>query len=485
MKAANLLFILSDEHSRNIAGCYGDPVVKTPNIDRLAKTGTRFTNAYASSPICVPTRSSIATGRYVHQTSCWDSAQGYHGQLPSWGHHLIADGHEVNSVGKLHYRDSQDDNGFKREILPIHMLNGVGWVKGLLRNPLPSYEEGAGYANEIGPGDSVYTDYDRRVCQAACDWLSNEAAKHPDKPWVLFVGFVAPHYPLIAPTEFYNLYSDDQIPMPKLYDTDPDSLHPAVAAVRKFFNYDDYFDENKVKIARQAYYGLCSFVDHHIGQLLDTLEKNDLSQNTRVIYTSDHGDCLGERGIWAKSVMYESSVAIPLIMAGPGIPQKKIISTPVTHIDFYPTIIEGADNTLHPEEEKLPGQSLFKLLDTEDPDRVAFSEYHDGGSITGSFMIRTGRWKYVYHVGYQPQLFDLVNDPMEIEDLSFNPEFTSVRNRCESILRSICDPERENNQAFEDQRLMIKKLGGEENITQYELFDFTPVPKEIKSVGNK
>ncbi|MCP4707910.1 MAG: sulfatase-like hydrolase/transferase, partial [Planctomycetes bacterium] len=130
--------------------------------------------------------------------------------------------------------------------------------------------------------------------------------------------------------------------MPKLYDTDPDSLHPAVAAVRKFFNYDDYFDENKAKIARQAYYGLCSFVDHHIGQLLDTLEKNDLSQNTRVIYTSDHGDCLGERGIWAKSVMYESSVAIPLIMAGPEIPQKKIISTPVTHIDFYPTIIEGA-----------------------------------------------------------------------------------------------------------------------------------------------
>ena len=108
---------------------------------------------------------------------------------------------------------------------------------------------------------------------------------------------------------------------------------------------------------------------------------------------------------------------------------------------------------------------------------MAFSEYHDGGSITGSFMIRTGRWKYVYHVGYQPQLFNLVNDPMEVDDLSLNSEFTSVRNRCESLLRSICDPERENNQAFEDQRSMIKKLGGEENITQYELFDFTPVPK--------
>ena len=106
----------------------------------------------------MPTRSSIATGRYVHQTSCWDSAQGYHGQLPSWGHRLIAEGHEINSVGKLHYRDTRDDNGFKREILPMHMLNGVGWVKGLLRNPLPSYEEGAGYANEIGPGESVYTD---------------------------------------------------------------------------------------------------------------------------------------------------------------------------------------------------------------------------------------------------------------------------------------------------------------------------------------
>jgi len=179
MEPTNLLFILSDEHRRDFLGCAGDPVAKTPHLDALARRGTVFSNAYANSPICVPTRACIATGRYVHDNRCWDSVQAYHGQIRSWGHRLIEKGHQVVSAGKLHYRDTADDNGFSREILPMHILNGVGWAKGLIRDPLPEYEEAAGYAAEIGPGESVYTRYDRNVCTSACDWLKTEAYRDP------------------------------------------------------------------------------------------------------------------------------------------------------------------------------------------------------------------------------------------------------------------------------------------------------------------
>ena len=236
MKPTNVLFIMSDEHTREILGCYGNQIVKTPNLDALAQRGTQFVNAYTNSPICVPARAGFATGRYIHQTRCWDSAQPYHGQIPSWGHRLIAAGHRVVSIGKLHYRDSRDQNGFIEEILPVHILNGIGWTKGLLRENLPEYPEAADFAREIGPGETTYTHYDRKVCKAACNWLRNEAPAYTDKPWVLFVGLVAPHFPLIAPRSFYELYSSDDIPRPRLSGLEARSMHQAVVAVRNFFN---------------------------------------------------------------------------------------------------------------------------------------------------------------------------------------------------------------------------------------------------------
>ena len=135
MKGKNVLFIFSDEHQRDITGCYGDPIIQTPNIDSLAEMGTRFTNAYTNCPICVPARASLATGRYVHKTGCWDNAHPYHGQLPSWGHNLISNGHDVVSVGKLHYRSNEDSNGFSEEIEELHLVEGIGDLLGLLRSP--------------------------------------------------------------------------------------------------------------------------------------------------------------------------------------------------------------------------------------------------------------------------------------------------------------------------------------------------------------
>ena len=142
LEPTNLLFLMSDEHSREVLGCYGNRNAQTPNLDRLAASGTRFDNAYTPSPICVSARASLATGRWVHDIGTWSSAEPYAGSPPGWGHGLIEDGHRVASIGKLHYRSKEDPNGFDEECLPLHVVNELGWLKGLTRDPLPSYDEG-------------------------------------------------------------------------------------------------------------------------------------------------------------------------------------------------------------------------------------------------------------------------------------------------------------------------------------------------------
>ena len=319
MRPTNTVIILSDEHNRDIAGCYGDNVARTPNLDRLARDGVRFSNAYTNSPVCVPARASFATGRYPHQIGAWDSATPYDGTVKGWGARLLAAGHEVVSVGKLHFRCTEDDNGFSREIVPMHVHNGVGWVSSLLRAPPAPLATARELATDIGAGETAYTRYDREVTNLACEWITEVAGRTHEKPWVLYVGLVAPHFPLVAPESFFHLYDDD-IPPPRQYAEAERPRHPVLDALRAASDYDAGFDVEKVRIARQAYYGLCSFMDDNVGRIVRAICETGQEETTRFIYSSDHGDNIGNRGLWGKSVMYEDSVAIPLIAKGPDLP---------------------------------------------------------------------------------------------------------------------------------------------------------------------
>ena len=171
MKKQNFLIICSDEHAPGALSCRGHPVIKTPELDELARRGTTFTNAYSPSPICVPARACLATGMHVHETRCWSSAEPYHGQHRSWMHVLREAGRNVVSIGKLHFRSSEDDNGFSDEILPMYLTNGgKGWPQGLIRDPMPGFPEAAEMAKDVGPGTSTYTDYDKDITRLAVDW---------------------------------------------------------------------------------------------------------------------------------------------------------------------------------------------------------------------------------------------------------------------------------------------------------------------------
>ena len=480
MTPRNLLFIFSDEHTQEITGCYGNPIVRTPVLDALAAGGTRFDNAYTNCPICVPARASLATGRYVHQIGCWDNAHPYTDSPPGWGQRLIDRGHEVTAIGKLHYRDSQDANGFAHEIDTLNVVDGLGDLLGLERRHMEERGGAKQLAAQSGPGDSTYIRYDASTAEQACRWLAEEAPKLDDRPWVLFVGFVLPHFPLIAPQEYYDLYPPDSLPWPRFYGPDERQTHPVIETLSQVLAYDPYFDDRTVRVARSAYFGMVSLLDYNIGLVLAALKTNGHGDDTRILYTSDHGDNLGHRGLWGKSVMYEEAAKIPMILAGPEVPSGHAVAAPVSLVDCHQTILEGAGLALTEEEQHhMPGHSLLRMAAGETPERTVLSEYHAAGSSTGFFMIRDGKWKYVHYVGEVPQLFDLEADPQEARDLGTSADHGDVLARCEAKLRAIVDPEAVNERAFRDQQARIEANGGLEAIRARGDFGYTPAPGQV------
>ncbi len=476
MKPRNVLLICSDEHARSALGCYGHPVALTPTLDRLAARGTQFTKAYTPSPICIPARACLATGLQVHEHRCWSSAEPYYGQVESWMHRLREQDHAVVSIGKLHFRSGEDDNGFSEEIVPMYLANnGKGWPQGLVRAPLPEFAAAAEMAREIGPGDTSYTDYDREITDEACRWLRHYPRRIRNKPWTLFVSFVSPHFPLQAPEAFYNLYVGHKLPE-LIGRGEPERLlHPVIEKMAKFWNYDDYFDEDAREAGRIGYFGLCSFVDDNVRQVLEALEDSGSARDTVVVYISDHGEMLGNHGFWAKSVMYEDSVAIPLIMSGPGIPES-INDTPVTLTDIAATVEHLTGYGGCRPQELWQSHSLTSFIAAPAADRFVLSEYHDGGSPTGFFMIREGAWKYVYYAGgYPPQLFNMDDDPNELNDLGEEPRFAEKVAELHCRLTEILDPEEVNRQAFADQAALIESYGGIDSVLDMPSFNHTPV----------
>ena len=468
----NFLVIISDEHRKDALGCAGHPLVHTPHLDRLAARGTRFTNAYTSSPMCVPTRAALACGDHVHRTGFWDSATPYDGSAATWMHRVRDAGHEMVSIGKLHFRSGEDDNGFSEEILPMHVVGGVGWMAALLREDPPAYDAAAELAADSGPGSSSYTDYDLAITAAATDWIA--ARRNAERPWAAFVSLVSPHFPLRAPPEFYNLYADAD------FDLEPQQLpdHPEIRNLARFFDYERHFTAETRHAAMAGYFGLTSFLDDCVGEILATLEESGQAEDTVILYLSDHGELLGDKGMWTKQVMYEASAGIPMILAGPGVPDGIVRNTAASIVDVAATALDVMLDTL---DDSAPGLSLRQLAqDPDDADRTVLCEYHDGGSTTGAFMVRWGDWKYVCYPGMPPQLFNLAEDPSEDHDLGSDVSQRAAAARAEGAARlaAICDADAVNRQCFADQAARIEALGGIDVCRNAHLFNHTPTPAE-------
>ena len=338
----------------------------------------------------MPARASFAVGRYVHDIGYWDNADGYDGAIPSWHHALRAAGHRVVSIGKLHFRGRKgDDHGFSEEIVPMHIIDGIGDVKGLIRDRIPMRKGGDKMARKAGPGESPYTVYDREIASRAQIWLHEEAPKWRDRPWVLFVSFVAPHFPLTAPARWFYRYWQQDLPLPKLYAKAERPHHPFIDDYARTVDYDPHFGSaTDVKRAIAGYSGLVSSLDENIGDVLRALRESGLeARDARALHERSRRQRRRARAVGQVHVLRgERGRAADRRRSGrrrraggrhTGVAHRLRADDP--RGDRVPRMAA---------ELPLPGASLFAVAQGATPTRPVISEYHAIGSTAGAFMLR-------------------------------------------------------------------------------------------------
>ena len=432
----NILVVLSDEHTAAAAGWAGHPHVRTPHLDRLAAQGVSFDRAYTNSPMCVPSRLSLMSGRYVHQIGAWDN-----GVIPgptcrTWGHHLREAGYTSVIAGRTHFNGPDRLLGFDKRLTDDLDF----WLDHSGRPPrrTPDWRRPSNsHVTEQGAGDHIHTQHDIAATDAAVDFLRAPS----EDPFLLYVGYMHPHFPLVAPLEFRALYDPADVVLPSV----ADQQHPVISLLRHGFRNDEPLTEEQIREATVCYWALVSHLDHQIGRLL-----NAVPDDTVVIYTSDHGEMAGQHGIWQKQCFYEPAVRIPLLLRHPAIARGRT-DAHVSLVDLLPTLRDIAGLESDP---ALPGHSLLDPMD-----RPVLSEYHAQGMLDGGFMLQSGPWKYCYYGPTNaPQVFNLDDDPLEQNDLSVD---TALVRRLDAELRLLLDPDATDAQAKSDQaaRMAVSTRG--------------------------
>ncbi len=464
----NILVIVSDEHHARMTGYRGHARVKTPNLDRLAAEGTHFTRAYCNTPICGPSRISFMTGEYLFRSEMWCNGVPWDGAATTWASRLGEAGYRTVSRGKMDVPGPHTAVGFADFDEPRPRGSFKPWPMVKPRKQmLPTYREGGGMPlacagtireenlrREGLPLDKVYVakdggkallvghgDHDRHVTDQTLEFLREEHAQ----PWVLHIGHLNPHWPFVCPQKHWDLYGDEEIELPVDYAKPNMNLHPAIRHFQAGQgDFKRVVDDDHMRRLLRAYYGMISCMDEMVGEILDELGAQGQADNTYVIYVSDHGEAAGEHGLLGKLTPYEASAAVPLIVRGPGIPAGTVVDDVVSLVDLYPTILEmaGAEMT-EADRATRPGESWLPLIAGKPHDRLdyAFAEYHGVYFADNWFMLVAGDYKYTYFVNDRPSLFNLTDDPDELNDLAEDPAQASRLAEFEQLLRSIVDPE--------------------------------------------
>jgi choline-sulfatase len=456
----NILHILSDQHSPFVAGCYGDRIVATPHLDRIAQRGVAFDAAYCPSPICVPSRMSMLTGRHPYQNECWNNSNILDSGIPTFAHALGAAGYHTCIVGRMHSLGPDQLRGYSERLVGDHSPNFEGNPAG---NPPRGLLDGtAGPARvsltNSGSGQGGYQVHDEYVTAAAVDWLTRYGIERTslgmvgsDQPFLLTVGYMLPHQPFVARREEFERYRG-RVPGPRVPERTPPE-HPYFTWWRERTGIEDVSPE-EIERCRVAYWALVDRMDAMIGTVLRALEESGLAENTLIVYTTDHGEQAGEHGLWWKQTMYEASARVPLLLSWPGvIPEGQRCDRVVSALDVTATILDAAGAPALPQ---LAGRSLLGLVGASVPpapsevavprpspqewEDVAFSEFcvEEGWNHR---MIRSGPWKLVYYHYHRPQLFNLADDSDELHDLAEDPQHAAIRQQLTERVLDGWDPD--------------------------------------------
>ncbi len=462
----NIVLIMADQLAAQALSLYGNSVAKTPNLERLAARGTVFTNGYSNNPLCVPSRASMLSGLRTPAIGVFDNGNDLPSSIPTMAHYLRHLGYWTELCGKMHFIGPDQLHGFnERTVTDVYPAN-YQWVADWEAGPafVPSGTALNGVV-EAGPClRTMQEDYDNEVEHAAIQSLYDRA-REPDRlPFFQVVSFTSPHTPFTVSYDYWDRYEDHEIDMPAVGALAFGDLDYHSKAL--FFAHGRHrhrVTEDHVRAARRAYYGMISYIDDKIGRLLDTLDKTGLADNTAIFFVSDHGEMLGERGMWFKQAFWEWSAHVPFIASVPGYPAGGRCDGVVSLVDLLPTFLE-LGGRLPAGNPAFDGNSLLDLMGGRSdgwPD-VAICDYLAIGPCVPCRMVRKGRHKYIHTHGHPPLLFDLVNDPHELNDIAADPAYAEIVSALHDHAMTGWDPDDLTRDVLESQarRKLIKTVPG-------------------------
>jgi len=456
MTPANILVIMADQLAPQFCGTYGHPLVKTPHMDALATQGMLFDAAYCNAPLCAPSRFSFMSGQLISRIAGYDNGSEFKASIPTFAHGLRQAGYRTCLSGKMHFIGPDQLHGFEErlttDIYPADHAWTPDWEAPDER--IDKWYHNMDAVKEAGTAAMTFQlEYDEETAFFARRRLMEYAASNT-QPFAMVASFIHPHDPYVARPEWWDLYAHEQIDLP---DNDV-ATDPHTTRLRAGIKANvDTVTEQQIRNARHAYYANVSYFDSKVGQLVNALKEADLYDNTIVVVTADHGDMLGERGLWYKMSFFEHSARVPMIICGPGV-SHGVCTEPVSLVDLYPTFLAPgvtASNSEFNASQPLDGQSLWPVLsghDSHDFVGVAKGEYCAECASHPIFMIRRGDYKYIHCDVDPPQLYNLINDPTERNNLATNPEFSPIAANFKAETTALWNSEKIRNDVIRTQR---------------------------------
>lgn len=456
MSRPNIILFMADQMSALALREYGNDTLIAPNIARLAERGVTFRNAYTNYPICAPSRYTALTGRLAQAIDAFDNAAELSSSVPTLMHYLRRMGYRTALSGKMHFIGADQLHGYQERLTSDIYPADFAWV--------PDWKVGARNAPtganmrpvvEAGWCDrSMQLDYDEEVSFMGKQKIWDLARQPRNNPFFLTISLTHPHTPFTASKEHWDRYAHGKIDMPKVPPIPPENLD----VHSKWLYYSHGRDRLKVtdehtRNARHAYYAMCSYIDDKLGETMQVLEKAKLLDDTIFIFTSDHGDMMGERGMWFKQTFFENSTRIPLLMSGPGLPRGKVVHQNVSLVDLMPTLLSLADEGKVDVVTPIDGTDMSALMTSGDREwsDLVVAEYYDMGVCAPCKMVRQGHYKYIYTHGHPPLLFDLASDPTELGNLAGDVSVAEIEKRLLAAVLDGWNPEAMTDRILESQ----------------------------------
>jgi choline-sulfatase len=424
----NILFIMADQMAAPLLPFHNEKSpIKLPNLSRLASEGVVFDSAYCNSPLCAPSRFTLVSGQLPTKIGAWDNAADFAADVPTYAHYLRRLGYRTALSGKMHFCGPDQLHGYEErltsDIYPADYGWAVNWDEPDVR---PSWYHNMSSVLQAGP--CVRTnqlDFDEEVVFKARQYLYDHVREHPEQPFCLTVSMTHPHDPYTIPREYWDLYRDEDIPLPSVEIAQSEQDPHSQRLLKVIDLWGQEMPEEKVRAARRAYFGACSYVDAQIGALLRTLEDCGLSDDTLIVFSGDHGDMLGERGLWYKMHWFEMAARVPLLVHAPKRFAAHRVSQSVSTVDLLPTLVELAGGQVEPGVD-LDGRSLLPHLQGTGGHDEVIGEYTAEGTVSPLMMIRRGDFKFVYSEQDPCLLFDVANDPRELQNLMESPAHANL-----------------------------------------------------------